>query len=322
MARLGLGLAARAPQGRWWPEGALYAADFTRGLYMRNGLAISAAEAFTFTRASTKIALGRGGVWTSFAPHVPCITERGLLLEPERTNTALNSSWFENWGLVRTAVTPNGRLGIDGALSADLVTATASNVNGAFAGASTQTVVPGTPYSFSMILERASSDWIALMVTTADFVHRQTVWFNLATATAGATTPAGSDIALLSPPQIEALPTGQVRVAITIATATSTAPIFRMYLCDANGALAVTAGASVWAAHGQIEAGLYASSVIMSLAGALGRSSDNCVVLLPASTTRITLLRDGQPSESSSAAAGPYTLPNSDSRWVRGLWCD
>lgn len=320
MARLGLGLGARAPQGRWWPEGALYAADFTRGLYMRNGLAISAAEAFTFTRASSKLALGRGGVWTSYAPNVPCITERGLLLEPERTNTALNSSWFENWGLVRTAVTPNGRLGIDGTLSADLVAATTSNVNGAFAGASTQTVVPGAPYSFSMILERASSDWIALMVTTADFVHRQTVWFNLATATPGSTSPAGTDITLLAPPQIEALPTGQLRVAMTIATATTTAPIFRMYLCDGNGALAVSAGASVWSAHGQVEAGGFLSSPMLSLSGVQTRPRDQCLLNTLAPAAQLYLKWDD---------AGPVAVGSGGSfteilsevpRWLARSW--
>lgn len=322
MVRLGLGFGAGAPRGRWWPEGALFAADFARGLYMRNGLSISAAEAFTFTRASTKLAIGRSGAWTSFAANVPCIAQKGLLLEPERSNTVLYSSGLENRGFERAAVTPNGRLGIDGTLSADLLTATSSNVNGAFAGTGAQTIVPGSPYSFSMILERATSDWIALVVTTSDFAHRQTAWFNLATATAGLTNVAGTEITLMSSPQIEALSTGQVRVAMTISTATATAPFFRLYLCNANGAMAVSSGASVWAAHIQVEAGASASSVIASYDSVQTRAAETCFLQFPAGTNRLMIENFGSSPSEQDASAGAFSFTANNPEWIRRIWVD
>lgn len=286
---IGLG-SGRAPVEPWWPANARYAADFTRGVYMREGVLIPASQAFSFTRASSKIARGPDGSWTSYGINVPCITQRGILLEPERQNTALNSSWFENWGLVRAAVTPNGRPGIDGTMSADLITATSSNVNGAFAGASSQTVVPGAPYTFSMIVERASSDWVALMATTADFAHRQTVWFNLATGAVGSTNGVGSEIVLVGAPTIEVLGAGQFRFSITASASSTTAPTFRLYLCDGNGALMVSSGTNIWAAHGQVEAGEAVSSPMFSVGSAYVRTVDTMFPQVPIGTDTVSLV--------------------------------
>lgn len=86
---LGLGIGARRPM-RWWPEGALYAADFVNNRYMRNGAEISRASAFTFSRASTKLAEDSRGVWQHFGVDEPAITDRGLLLEPAATNMVPN----------------------------------------------------------------------------------------------------------------------------------------------------------------------------------------------------------------------------------------
>lgn len=301
---------ARAPIAPWWPAGARYAADFTRGLYMRDGQLIPASQAFSFTRASSKIAQGRDGRWTSFGVDVPCITERGILLEPERQNTALNSSWFEHWGLVRATVTPNGRLGIDGTMSADLITASSSNINGAFAGASSQTVVPGLPYTFSMIVERANSDWVALMATTADFLHRQTVWFNLATGAVGSTSGVGSEIVLAGAATIEVLGAAQYQVGMTVSTSATITPAFRLYLCDGNGALAVSLGTNVWALHGQVEAGEVASSPIITFADVHVRAVDVLLLQVPTSAEFASLTFEDGPIEVIDGTQ-PYEVPTS-----------
>jgi len=88
---LGVGLApGAAPAKAWWPAGAVYAADFFNGRYMRNGNAISAAEAFSFARASGRWAVDSTGFWHHFAPDVPAITDLGLSLEPAGTNLVPN----------------------------------------------------------------------------------------------------------------------------------------------------------------------------------------------------------------------------------------
>jgi len=88
---LGLGLAPGAAAAKaWWPAGAVYAADFINGRYMRNGNAISAGEAFSFARASGRWAVDSTGFWRYFAPDVPAITDLGLSLEPAGTNLVPN----------------------------------------------------------------------------------------------------------------------------------------------------------------------------------------------------------------------------------------
>ena len=88
---LGLPLALQR-NTRWWPDGAMYAADFVNNRYMRGGIAIDRASALTFSRNSPKLAQDSNGIWHHFAANEPAITDRGLLLEPQATNMVPNSS--------------------------------------------------------------------------------------------------------------------------------------------------------------------------------------------------------------------------------------
>ena len=65
MLDLGIALGARNP-AQWWPEGALYAADFGENRYMAGGAPIAANAAFTLTRASGKRAADSRGNWLAF----------------------------------------------------------------------------------------------------------------------------------------------------------------------------------------------------------------------------------------------------------------
>ena len=87
---MGLGAGKTAP---WWPDGAIYAADFVNDRYMRDGVSIPASEAYSFTRASSKLADDSSGVWHSFAPNVLARTDRGALIEPAGQNLVANSSF-------------------------------------------------------------------------------------------------------------------------------------------------------------------------------------------------------------------------------------
>src|SRR5690606_23621572 len=105
---LGIGLSPlRTHPGRWWPEGAVYAADFVSNRYMRNGVEIPAAAAFSFSRASGKVAPDRAGAWHSFPPDVPARTNRGLLLEGAETYYPTNAAFA---GLVPGTIGAGGAL--------------------------------------------------------------------------------------------------------------------------------------------------------------------------------------------------------------------
>lgn len=104
-----LGIAAgkltpHAP-GTWWPQQAIYAADFVADRYMVNGVEVPAAMAFSFTRASAKLAPDQAGVYRSFASNELARTDRGAWLEPASTNHIRNNT---NVGAVAGTVTlPN-----------------------------------------------------------------------------------------------------------------------------------------------------------------------------------------------------------------------
>lgn len=89
MQGLSLGIAAPTRQ-KWWPSGAVYAADFINQRYMRDGNAITADQAMSFSRPSAKWALDSSGTWRQFAANQPALTDLGLSIEPAGTNLVPN----------------------------------------------------------------------------------------------------------------------------------------------------------------------------------------------------------------------------------------
>lgn len=89
---IGLGKELSSPTTAWWPHGAVYAADFTANRYMREREPITAADAFLFTRASTKLAENTSGTWIGFAENILARTNKGALLEPAETYYPTNST--------------------------------------------------------------------------------------------------------------------------------------------------------------------------------------------------------------------------------------
>lgn len=104
-----LGIAAgkltpHAP-GTWWPQQAIYAADFVADRYMVNGVEVPATQAFSFTRASAKLAPDQAGVYRGFASNELARTDRGAWLEPASTNHIRNN--INVGALAGTVTLPN-----------------------------------------------------------------------------------------------------------------------------------------------------------------------------------------------------------------------
>ena len=90
---LGLSMGLNARQNLpWWPMGAVFAVDFVNDRYMRDGVSIPAAQAYSLVRASSKLADDSNGVWHSFGPNVLARTDKGALIEPAAENFVPNSS--------------------------------------------------------------------------------------------------------------------------------------------------------------------------------------------------------------------------------------
>ncbi|WP_404404945.1 hypothetical protein [Pelagibacterium halotolerans] len=80
-----------APSKAWWPAGNVYAADFVQQRFMNDGVHVPQSAAFTFTRASNKLAQAISGEWKLFPPDTPAITGQGLFYEPEETFYPVNA---------------------------------------------------------------------------------------------------------------------------------------------------------------------------------------------------------------------------------------
>ena len=117
MLNLGIALGARNP-AQWWPEGALYAADFGENRYMADGAPIAANAAFTLTRASGKRAADSRGNWLAFGANQPARTDLGVLLEPAAENglpnTALEGAALSTTNMLDGLPTGWSRNKIDG----------------------------------------------------------------------------------------------------------------------------------------------------------------------------------------------------------------
>lgn len=117
----------RSGAAQWWPSGASFAVDFTRDRYMRGGANITAGEAFSFLRASAKYADTLAAEWASFAPNIPAITNKGLLIEgPETyypTNSVLDGMTLGNVGAGGSLANGWGyAIGGGGTLTIDAIT--------------------------------------------------------------------------------------------------------------------------------------------------------------------------------------------------------
>lgn len=115
MPGLSLGI-SRLPPVKWWPETALFAADFITRRYRRVGNAIPAAEAFGFARSGKKWSRRADNVWTEFGTDQPALTDLGLSIEPAGTNLAIPGptgavvGTIGAGGALPTGWVPNGAL--------------------------------------------------------------------------------------------------------------------------------------------------------------------------------------------------------------------
>lgn len=94
---VGIGMGVTA--GRGGDDAGLSGADglnFQRDRYRLNGVAyasLMAVPGVTYTRTGSATAWRADGTLVEFAPDVPRITDRGVLVEGQRTNLLVNSAW-------------------------------------------------------------------------------------------------------------------------------------------------------------------------------------------------------------------------------------
>jgi len=170
---------------------------------------------------------------------------------------ALQSENFTTtWLTLSATVSGNVAVAPDGALTADLITtsATGNNIR------QSPTVVSGTTYTFSCYIKNGDSNNVSLVMTTAAF-PASVVNFNLVSGTASSTTGAPTF-------RIDNVGNGWYRCSMSVTATSSAAGACRIQSASANAVSTFY----VWGA--QLETGSVATSYIPTTTTSATRNAD------------------------------------------------
>ena len=250
------------------------------------------------TRGSTGTFVGSNGLIQSAAINTPRFDHtsagvcRGLLIEESRTNICLQSENFgTTWSLTNATASLNVATAPDGSTSADKLI----NNSGA-AGRAQQSFTLSGSHVYSVFAKADEWGWVYIAPLQAN----GGVWFNLTNGTIG-TQQAGFVGSITS------FGNGWYRCAVQC-TGLSTSLTARIHPTNGDNTLTIgdgTSGIFIWGA--QLEAGLFATSYIPTVASTVVRSADVCSITGANftsfwNTNEGAMFTSGDPRGSSSAA--------------------
>ena len=230
---------------------------------------------FTATRATTATRINSSGLVESVALDVPRLDYSlggcpNILLEPQRTNLALQSSSFDSasWTKNALSVTANSTTSPSGVVDADTLTANGTlNLH-----ATTQmvSVTSGTSYTTSIYAKKDTNNFIQLAFSALIFSTNSWANFDLNSGVVGSVGSAATAT-------ITSVGNGWYRCSIT-ATATATAinsfvfTIITAATSARNEVNSLSTSVFLWGA--QLEAGAYATSYIPTTTASVTRNAD------------------------------------------------
>ena len=286
---IGIGLGVTA--GRGGDDAGLSGADglnFQRDRYRLNGVgyaSLMAVPGVTYSRTGAATAWRADGTLAEFAPNVPRITDRGVLIEGQRTNLLVNSALAGG-----ATVTSWGSVGSDTASSVlstirarDFV-ASASRPWMAQAVA----VAAASTYCFSVLVESVSAGQEASQLILYVALNDASITWPVCPAN-----PSGGPYGIVQP--------GRLHFVMTTVSAGS--PQFRMGLGvsgNATGAARLSLP--------QLEQASDASSPIITTGAAATVGADNLALVLPAGVTSYSAEYGGNLTATGPATPGPFDL--------------
>lgn len=313
-----LGLTGLRQGGAWWPANACFMADFIGNRYMSGGSPIAAADAFSFSRTTSKLAAGNNGLWTSFGPNVPALTDRGLSIEPAATNllpnTALAGGTPATYTAIGNAGLPPGLFirNIPGGVSADISYATESGLpcmDIRLYGNATN----NTPFVLTFSPNNAVAATVGQRVLNSVFLARRfgtipsTVTLRIYEYDTG-----GSNVLTTDSSAIEILSGPLARFGreyfVTGNTTSACLPSLRIGI---GTSVTVDTTIRLAAPQAELSSGPYPSSVILSSGGPGARGLDSLTLNLPAGTAAIRYGFESGGSQTVGAVAGAYLVPGS-----------
>lgn len=307
MVGVSLGLQPAATPAAWWPQGALFGADFAAGRYMRGGLHAALDTTIGFARPGSKYAADAEGRLKLFGTDALPRTARGVLIEPAATNLLLQSQDHDNatWQKFAATVTPAAGLAPDGTGTACRVVPTATAALHRTLNTSA-TLVAGTPYHLLVYLK---ADGVRHVYVNGDAALGCRIAVDLQTGgfvTGGTTASEGL---------VTHLADGWREVRLRgVATGTAS----NLWL-QANSSLSASdqnwtpdgsAGFLVWGA--MISA--VRSSYVRTTTMPMSRPADALVLKLPPGTHDLTYTFDDGSTQVASGAVGTIPVPTSLSR--------
>jgi hypothetical protein len=225
----------------------------------------------TWTRASTALRTNSSGLLESMGSGVPRLSYMygscpALLLEPQRTNLALQSESFDSasWTKNNTTVSANNATSPDGTTNADLIYPSSSGSDRRFQ--QSISITNGVTYTSTIYAKASGLSWIRMFA--APFT--QGTYFNVSSGTIGTI---GSGVTA----SITSVGNGWYRCSVTQTATSTTTGQFYVNITDGDNNSVVTANGTngILFYGAQCEVGAYSSTYIPTTTASATRVADS-----------------------------------------------
>ena len=246
-----------------------YVGDDVSGTFIWGFQANEGTNALPYQKTETRLNIPRLDYSLGGCPNI--------LLEPQRTNLALQSSSFDSatWGKANATITANTTTSPSGVIDADKIVETATTA----LHLTFQYILPTSTGSFTSFVyaKKSERNWVGLINYTGVSSGDCIVWFDLNSGTIGTiTNGAGSSSTTAA---IENAGNGWYKCSMTINKTSTSSGSFAILPSTANNVLSYagdgTSGVYLWGA--QLEVGSYATSYIPTTTASVTRNADVCV---------------------------------------------
>ena len=242
-----------------------YLGNGTSGAYIWGAQLVEGTNALPYQKTETRLNIPRLDYSLGGCPNI--------LLEPQRTNLALQSSSFDNasWSKSNSSVTANSTTSPSGITDAD--TLTADGTSNRHEVTQLISFTSGLAYTFSVYIKKNTNDFAQLTLGGVAFSSLPFANFNVNNGTLGSTGGSATST-------ITSVGNGWYRCTLT-ATATATQGD-RVYLVMTTSPTSIrresnTLSTSVYLWGAQLELGSYGTSFIPTTTASVTRNNDVCL---------------------------------------------